>query len=498
GSEAGVDTESAEAGADDGSSADDAEAGTTDDEADGETVAADDLPVGAVADPASLASVEEVTCAFDEPVPLSERPRCYSVTVPENWNEPGGNEVVLPVAVFAADDGTDATDATIYLDGGPGGATLDLLWTSFDLLHEPQTGPRDYIAYDQRGVGLSEPSLACPELTELELASIGGELAEGTEGEASLAATGDCRDRLTGSGIDLTTYNSVASANDLEAIRALLGYDQFNLVGVSYGTRLAQTYMRQYPDAIRSVVLDSIVPVEIDLWTNLAPEAQGAFEQLFDGCAADEACAGANPDLENRFFTLLDDLDAEPIEVEFSDLLTGDSVDAVVDGDDVLGMVFQALYSQSLFSVVPAMVGQVEAGDYRAVEYLGSIQLTNLPYSATGMQLAVECNEEIAFESAEALAAVAPTEPGYVRLGQLDGDASLFEVCEIWQSGSAPEVENEPVVSDLPALLLAGGYDPITRPGNSDVVARSLSNHYSFLLPDEGHGIVSTPCGAEL
>ncbi len=469
------------------------------DEDDGPTVDAGDLPVGAVADPAGLATIEPSGCGFDEPVPLPQEPTCHLVTVPEDGSDPSsGNTVVLEVAVFAADDGAEANDATIYLDGGPGGATLDLLWTSFELLHEPQTGPRDYIAFDQRGVGLSEPLLDCPELTELELARLAGELAPGTESEATIDAVGACRDRLVAAGVDLTAYNSVASANDLEAIRQLLGYEQFNLVGVSYGTRLAQTFMRQYPDSVRSAVLDSIVPVESDLWTNLAPEAQGAFEQLFAGCAADAACAEANPDLENRFFALLDRLDAESIEVELRDLLAGDEVTAIVDGDDVLGMVFQALYDQSLFSVIPAMVGEVENGDYRAIEYLGSIRLTNLPYSADAMQISVECNEEIAFESAEELAAVAPTDPGYVRLGELDGEATLFDICAVWPAGSAPEVESEPVVSDLPTLLLAGGYDPITRPGNADIVARSLSNHYSFLLPDEGHGLVSTPCGAEL
>ncbi|MEM9563883.1 MAG: alpha/beta fold hydrolase [Actinomycetota bacterium] len=468
------------------------------DETDGETDTSD-LPVGAVADPASLASIEMVPCAFDEPVPLPQAPSCYDVSVPEDWADPDTDDrVVLPVAVFAADDGVEAADATIYLDGGPGASTLDLLWTGFGSLHEPQTGPRDYVVFDQRGVGLSEPSLACPELDEVELAEIAGELDPGTEGDVVLAATADCRDRLVRAGVNLEAYNSVASANDVEAIRSLLGYDQLNLLGISYGTRLAQSYVRQYPDSVRSMVLDSIVPVEADLWSNLAREARGAYEQLFLGCATDAACGEANPDLETRFFALLDQLDAEPIEVEYRDLIQGTTVPAVVDGDDLLGLVFQALYDRSAFSLIPGMVGEVESGDYATVEFLGSIGVTNLPFSSSGMQLAVECNEEIAFESAADLEANAPTDPGYERLGELDGDATLFDICEVFASGSAPDVEAEPVVTDVPALLLAGAYDPITRPGNSDVVAANLGNHFSFLFPDEGHGIAPTECGAEL
>ena len=471
------------------------------DEPDGGSPAAPsgDLPVGAVADAAALASIESVACDFDQAALLPRSPSCYEVSVPEDWADPDpDDQVVLPVAVFPADEGSVADDATIYLDGGPGVATLDLLWSSFSLLHQPQVGPRDYITYDQRGVGRAEPALTCPELGELEVERLAGEIDPAQEADVTIAAVAACRDRLEAEGADLDAYNSVASANDVEAIRALLGYERLNLVGVSYGTRLAQTYLRQYPQVIRSVVLDSIVPVEADLWTNLAPEAQGAFEQLFAGCAADPACAETHPDLENRFFALADQLDADPIEVEFRDLIGGDTVPAVVDGDELIGLVFQALYDRGSFSLVPSMVAEIEQGDYGTVEFFGSIGVTNLPYAALGMRLSVECNEEIAFESEADLVANAPTDPGYRRLGELDGEATLFDLCEAWPAGAAPDVEAEPVISDVPTLLLAGAYDPITRPGNADVVAASLTNEVSFLLPDEGHGLVSTPCGAEL
>lgn len=489
-----------------GSNEDDAASGAAHD---GDETGADDtatdgdgLPVGAVADPASLASIEEATCSFDELIPLTPRPTCYLVSVPENWAEPDPeDQVLLQVAVFEADPAAyDEADrsATIYLDGGPGASTLDLLWTSYGQLHEPLAGPRDYIMFDQRGVGTSEPLLSCPELADLELARLAGELSDEDEGPATLDAVTNCRDRLVAGGADLAAYNSVASANDIEAIRALLGYPQLNLVGVSYGTRLAQTHMRLYPGSVRSVVLDSIVPVEADLWTNLAAEAQGAFEQLFAGCAADAACAATYPDLESRFFALLDRLDAEPIEVEFRDLLTGDGVQAVVDGDELIGLVFSALYDQSVFSVVPAMVAEVENGDHRTVEFMGSLEVTNLPYAALGQRLSVECNEELAFEDESALDALAPTDPGYDRLGTLDGDTSFFDLCRAWPAGEAPEAESQPVVSDIPALLLGGSYDPITRPGNTEVVAASLANSFAFVLPHEGHGIVSSDCGVEL
>jgi pimeloyl-ACP methyl ester carboxylesterase len=458
-----------------------------------------DLPVGAVVDPAALASIEETACSFDELAPLPRTPTCYTVSVPENWQAPDPDDrVLLQVAVFPADAPPAENVATIYLDGGPGGYTLDLLWTSFGQLHDGQVGERDYIVFDQRGVGTSEPALDCPELADVESDRLTGRLAPEDESDVTLAATDACRTRLESSGVDLTAYNSVASANDVEAIRSLLDYDQMNLLGVSYGTRLAQTVMRLYPDSVRAAVLDSIVPVESDLWTNFAPEAKRAFEQLFRGCAEDPACAAASPDLENRFFALLDQLDAAPIEVEFTDLLEGGELTAIVDGDELMGLVFSALYDRSMFSLIPMMVGEVEAGDHGTVEFLGSIEVTNYPYLSTGQYLSVECNEELAFEDEASLARLAPTEDGYDRLADVEGDVTLFDQCRHWAAGSAPEAESQPVVSDIPTLLLGGRYDPITRPTNTDIVAAGLANSFTFVFPDEGHGILSTECGSQL
>ena len=143
-------------------------------------------------------------------------------------------------------------------------------------------------------------------------------------------------------------------------------------------------------------------------------------------------------------------------------------------------------------------MAEAEAGTYDTIEFFGSVDVTNLPFLALGQQLSVECNEEIAFEDEAALVALAPTEPGYDRLLSLVDEPSFFELCRLWDAGVAPVEESARVESDVPALLLGGAYDPITRPGNIDPVAAGLANSFSFVLPHEGHGIVSSPCGAEL
>ncbi len=456
-----------------------------------------DLPVGAVADPAAWASIEQSPCSFDELVPLPTAPTCYSISVPENWNDPDpADQVVLQAAVFEAEAPTE--DALIYFDGGPGGHTLESLSFTYPNLVEPYLGERDYVFFDQRGLGESEPSLGCPELLEVALADIAGQLDGAASQAANLDAQDACRDRLVAAGIDLAAYNSVASANDIEAMRQLMGYSQFNVLGLSYGTRLAQSYMRMYPESSRTVVLDSVFPTGADLWSNFNRGAIRSFEELFAGCAASATCSAEFPDFRDRFFELLDQLDEQPAELEVQNLLTGETVPAVVDGNDLMSLVFSALYDQSQFAALPQMVEEGLAGNYDTITLFGSILVTNLPFVSYGMRLSVECNEEIPFESLEVLEADKPTEPPYDRLAGLENELTLFDLCERWPAGVAPEVESLPVVSEIPTLLLAGQYDPITPPAGADDVAVSLGNNYSFLLPHEGHGIMPTECGAEL
>lgn len=460
--------------------------------------ALNDAVVGAVANVEKLISSESTDCSFDRIVPLPVEPICYSVSVPENWDDPDLNDqVILQVAVFEGDGSHD--DPYIYLDGGPGGSSLDLLSTTYSVVVQPLLNGRDFIVFDQRGVGLSEPSLACPEYTEVLVENISATIATDDLSTVTLDAFDACSERLESNGVDLQRYNSVASASDVEAIRIALGYDLVNPVGISYGTRLGQTFMRLYPDSIRSIVLDSVFPTSANLWTDFGPGAERAFSQLFAGCSSSPECSETYPEFEEDFFRLLDQLDVEPAKVTISNLVTGKEYEGVVYGDDVLGLVFQALYSRSVFSIVPEMTELALDGNFEHLELIGSIAVTNLEYVAVGMQMSVECNEELAFESDDDREANISSDPRYTqRLEALADQPDIFLICDRWPSGSAIEIENELVVSDLPTLLLAGEYDPITPPSGMDTVAVGLSNSHQFTFPHEGHGMILTACGSEI
>ncbi|HEX6305128.1 MAG TPA: alpha/beta fold hydrolase, partial [Anaerolineales bacterium] len=207
--------------------------------------------------------------------------------MPENRARPEGSLIQLHVAVFRSRSEEPENDPVVHLAGGPGSSSLGvagyILGQGMDAILEQ----RDLILFDQRGTGYSQPRLDCPEREALTPTLLEGSLSQRAEQDAIVEALRECRERLTEEGVDLSAYNSAASAADVNDLRRALGYTKINLYGVSYGTRLGLTVMRDYPQAVRSAVLDSAYPPQVNLYTSLAPNAERAFNQLFAGCTAD-------------------------------------------------------------------------------------------------------------------------------------------------------------------------------------------------------------------
>jgi len=450
-----------------------------------------------VADPGQFASVESEDCDdFFELTgpPEGTDPECYTISVPENWSTPDdGEQVHLPVSVFRALDG-DNDDAVIYLEGGPGGNSIESTPFSYGTLLAPFHASRDVVVFDQRGAGLSRPVLDCPEADEAVIDSYEQALSVDDEEQLFLDAMIDCRDRLTERGVDLDVYHSVFSAIDTEAIRRALDFAPWNVLGISYGTRLGQTLLRMYPDAVRSIVLDSVVPVTANMTPDFAPNAARAFEQLFAGCEADDACTEAYPNFRSDYFELVDRLDAEPAEFDATNSLSGDSYELVASGDDLLDITFGALYSPATFAIMPELVADGLDGNYDLIGELVSLELTNSAFLSIGMLVSVRCHEEEPFEDVDDIEAREPDDGYYARFAVND----LAPLCDVWPAGTASAVENELVTSETPTLLMAGEYDPITPPSGLPVIAEGLSSSWSVVFPHLGHGVAPSPCGSDI
>lgn len=276
---------------------------------------------------------EEDDCPFY--VPLEFPVECGYLHVPENRQDPDSPMIQLAVAIIRGDN--PAPEPIIYLEGGPGGSALTGF---FYWLESPFTPDYDVILFDQRGIGYSTPRLECPitseDTTYLEDAEI-------------------CRELLEAEGIDLAMYTSANSAADLEDLRIALGYDQINVFGVSYGTRLALTYMRDFPGAIRSVILDSAYPPQVDGYEEQPINAINAFRALFNGCKVDSACNTAFPDLEKVFYQLVDSANQDPLVNEDEELEW--------TGDDLVNVLFDSMYDTELIPYLPALIYKASKGD---------------------------------------------------------------------------------------------------------------------------------------
>ena len=437
---------------------------------------------------------EPAACEF--PIPRGYNPECGYLIVPENRARPDSRLIRLHVGIFRNRAGTWNADPVLKISGGPGSSGLNTTAYLLEKGMDAVLDQRDFIVFDQRGTGYSRPRLDCPERVEITSAVLGGRLTAEESAQAIIDSFRRCRDRLIAEGVDLSVYNSAASAADINDLRMVLGYEQWNLYAISYGTRLALTMMRDYPNAVRSAVLDSTYPLEVNLYTSLAPNAERAFNVFFDRCAVDPGCNSSYPDLRTVFYTLVDDLNAHPAFVPL--YIDNGKLQVRLDGGLLIDVLFGGLYSPAVSATMPQLIYEVRDGRYnnllsqRLERYFDTS-------SALGMQMAVQCAEEFPFSAQEeAYAAAQGVQPQIAGFFPASVQP-LFAVCREWTVAAPDPRENLPVSSNVPALILAGEGDPITPPDWGRRVAGNLSHAYFHEFPANAHWVArSSSCAMQM
>lgn len=458
------------------------------------------FPAYAVDDRVSFA---ESPCPFAVPFGLNEGHDvvCGFVTVPQDRTNLDSTPIQIAVAIFKATGENPAPTPLIYLDGGPGGNTLFTIPRyGYNIFVQPHVGNRDVIMFDQRGIGFSQPSLNCPEFETLFYTTIDQPPPENND--LYLATLEVCRQRLLASGIDLSAYNSVENAADVDAIRDALGYAQMDLWGISYGSYLAQYIMRQFPETTRSVILDAVLPVSAEAIELMPTHYERALALLFEGCAADEGCNAAYPNLEAAFYTVVDRLDANPIVVtNVTDSTSGITHDVYVDGTVWLAMFFGQLYSTNVIPLLPQRIYTVFENDNERESmdiFRDILQFLNSPAaSSEGMGTSVWCNDIMPFNSPadfeqNVAALTAPQLAAYYAHPTQGTFSNYMQTCAAWLEADEPPEANLPVVSDIPTLIFSGEFDPITPPIWGEAVHASLENSYAYTFVGHGHGVSVT------
>jgi pimeloyl-ACP methyl ester carboxylesterase len=254
-----------------------------------------------------------------------------------------------------------------------------------------------------------------------------------------------CRERLVKEGINLDVYNSAQNAADIEALRQALGYDQVNLYGISYGTRLALTALRDAPAKLRSVVIDSVYTPQVDLYSQIPVNGERAFEAVFEACEAEPSCAESYPDLRQTFFDLKAKLDKEPVTFTVT-LNSGEKHEMLMNGDSLMGLMFQSLYATSIIPMLPRLIYDLRDGNTDLAAGLQGEFLSQYDKINVGMQHAVQCKEELPFVTQADIEETLQQHPDYAPLGS----RGIVELCKAWGVSPADPQENHPSAAMCP------------------------------------------------
>lgn len=405
---------------------------------------------------------------------------CGTLVVPENPAAPQGRRIRLHVARVPAISRRKSPDPLFLLAGGPGMAATTMYASvapAFARIHRN----RDIVLVDQRGTGRSNP-LNCPFDEE--------SLLQATTAEVE-AETQKCLATLA-EHAEVAFYTTSVAVRDLDRVRAALGYERINLYGGSYGTRVAEHYLRRFPDRTRTMILDGVIPPRLALGPEIALDAEKALTAILERCARDAACSANFGNPADTYHALRDSLQAHPMSVEFSDPTTGEPAHMSFGVLHLATVLRLSTYTSEQAAVLPLVLHLAQrSGNFAPLA--GQFLLMLRSYGnvlAYGMHNSVVCTEDVPFYEPQR---IDRAELARTFLGTTQVDA-LQSLCRGWPRGPMDADLHAPLNSDVPVLLLSGGNDPVTPAAYAEEARAGLSHSLHIVLKDLGHGQLAVPC----
>jgi pimeloyl-ACP methyl ester carboxylesterase len=432
----------------------------------------------------SYGQLQFVPCTLSTPGrSITVAARCTRLEVPEDRSRPQGRRIELAIAWVPSTSRSPADDPVFMLAGGPGQSALEAFPIVADAFRDIQR-QRHVVLVDQRGTGGSHP-LDCPATMDKAM----GELVQAADAATARAMARTCLAELRDA--DPRHYTTNDYVADLEAVRGALGAGQVDLVGVSYGTRVALEYLRRHPERVRAAVLDSVVPPTLILGAEHARNLDDAVDAQFARCARDADCRARFGSPRARLDALLARLRQQPQRVSYRDPVTNEPREDTLTAESVAGVVRLHAYAPQLFAMMPMLLDAAEHGRYdalmaqaRMIEQLVGEQIS------VPLQLSVTCAEDAPWLGANAADA-----------GTLMGSAFVDFVraqCSVWPRGRAPADFHEPVEANRPVLVLSGEFDPVTPPRYGETVAAMLPDARHLVLRGQGHSVMGISCAPRL
>jgi pimeloyl-ACP methyl ester carboxylesterase len=436
--------------------------------------------VQAQTQPSPTKGVEFSPCQLEDAAHFSVLPaECGWLEVAENPAAPAGRKIKLHIARVPAINRRKAEDPLFILAGGPGMAASTMYAGTAAAFARIQRN-RDIVLVDQRGTGQSN-ALECSFDDEKLMRS------SATETEAETAR---CLAEL-GKHADVTYYTTSVAVRDLDHVREVLGYQRINLYGASYGTRVAEHYLRRFPDHARAVILDGVVAPEQALGPQIAIDAENALVAVLKRCADNAACAERFGNSFATYQSLRDSLQAHPVAVDFIDPTTGTKSHLDFGSLHFATVLRLSTYTSEQAATLPLMLNLAHSGNFTPLA--GQFVLMLKTYGevlAYGMHNSVVCTEDVPFYSDQNIDRTR-IEKTFLGLTQLE---SLQSLCKGWPRGPLDPDLHARVDSTVPVLLLSGGNDPVTPPGGAEQARAGLKHSVHIVLEGQGHGQLGAPC----
>jgi pimeloyl-ACP methyl ester carboxylesterase len=421
--------------------------------------------------------IESCECAFKADTSL--KTTCGYLIVPENRHKPTGKPIKLPFIYVVSNNPNKKKDPVLYTTGGPGGSSLGSVRNAH---RRSFMKDRDFIAFEQRGTHFALPCLQCDEINVAIKQAYRNNLPKDSmviEGEKK------CRKRLIAQGIDLSAYNTVESAADIEDLRVALKIDSLNLMGISYSGGLLTTVLHNYPAGIRSLILDSPLPEFINIDEDELANFNEALNTIFNKCATDSTDKELYGNMQERFRQYFSSIGGKIFTIPYVEKGKTDTLQINYTRNELLDIIENSIFNFSIIKDVPRIVNDFISGNQQPYikSYMDGVFESN--GATSGMRLSVYCSDKMFYSRGNIIAQQYGTHPYMAGYHINDVYSAL---CRCWQVPPIAPATKQPFYSNVPVLLAAGDTDPACRPMYNDMLHHYMPNSQRLLFIGKSHG----------
>jgi len=441
-----------------------------------------------------IGKFREAPCPFDLPegLVLGENFKFGYVTVPEFHSNPNGKTIEVAVAIFPSTSDNPSQDPLVFNTGGPGESNMDNFIPPLAVMENGRLGElvlpyRDAVVIELRGLRYSKPNLISEELSMARNDMWDKNLDYDEILAGQVKALQKTRDRFNREGINPSAFNNVETAADIALIMTNLGYEKFNLFGSSAGTLLAQHVIRDYPNRVRSAILNASVPLGSPFGRDMVPEAINSLKRIFDECEEDPDCSNSFPNLEDRFLNVLESLNSSPITIPIEIPGKDEKLNYILNGYRFASIITLYMYFNPQ---VPFTIDQVMSGDYSLIKEIVGFQsgmntfADILGYTVFLSECPVYTHSDIKIDPAYSTFSKGATCMGFGGEYLLGVD-TIFNISKL-----DPKTIETQQTYDVPLLVLNGLYDPVIPVSYDEILKNRFTNGYIYRFDGVAHSPV--------